>query len=49
MDGRRLFSTFMEKRISALIKGLNNGSETLGERITSLIILNSISKDIVHC
>jgi hypothetical protein len=47
MDGRRLFSTFMEKRSSSLIKGLNKGSGSLGERITSIIILNNISKDML--
>lgn len=47
MDGRRLFSIFMEKRISTLIKGLNKGSGTQGERITSLIILNNISRDLL--
>jgi hypothetical protein len=47
MDGRRLFSIFMEKRISSLIKAINKGSGTIGERTTSLIILNNISKDML--
>lgn len=47
MDGRRLFSTFMEKKVSSLIKWLNKGSGTLSERIASLVILNNINIDML--
>jgi hypothetical protein len=42
MDGRGLFTVYMESKLSQLIKSLNKGDGSLQERITSLIILNNV-------